>query len=126
MSWRVVSPAARAAAPELSQADLLEDVVGRRAEDEQVPLAGWNGDLERAVALAGDDGLPFADDLVTARDWRRTERWRRPAAGRFLPRPPCRGSSTPRGSTISIALLTAPLFHSNRWSGIRYGWPSGG
>ena len=47
-------------------ADLAEDVVAGRAEDEQVSLAGRDGDLERAVVLAGHDRLPAREHVVAA------------------------------------------------------------
>ena len=108
-----------------SSADCLEDIVGRRAVDEQVPLSGRDDDLIRAIVLAGHDRLPaaehvargFCGDVLHA-----GARHGFPASRSVtLPR-----IKTPRGSLTSITFLTAPLVHANSTWGTRYGWPSGG
>src|SRR5262249_47450447 len=43
-------------------ADDLENIVGGRAEDEQMPLAGGDDDLKRAVYLARHRRVPFSVD----------------------------------------------------------------
>src|SRR5262249_45393083 len=47
----------------------LENVIGGRAEDEQVPLAGGNDDLERADILARYRRVPFSMDPGGSVDW---------------------------------------------------------
>ena len=106
----VVAPPAGPIVVEPVAADLLEDVVGGRAEDEQVPLAGRDGDLERAVVPAGHDGLPAREHVVAARaDRDELDARRRPAGGRSpasvtLPR-----IRTPRRSLMSWRRLDRPL-----------------
>ncbi len=50
------------------EADLAEDVVGRRPEDDQVPLARRDGELERAVLAAGHDGARAPGDERSKRN----------------------------------------------------------
>ena len=65
---------------ELVGADLTEHVVAGRAEDEQMSFSGRHGDLERAVALAGHDGLPARKHFFAApdRDEHDARPWQRP------------------------------------------------
>ena len=57
---RIIPPTARLAAREHPVADHIEQIVGGRSVDEQVPLSGRDDDLERAIVLAGDGRLRTA------------------------------------------------------------------
>ncbi len=64
----IIALTAGLAVVEEPAADLLQDKVGSRAKHEQVALAGRDGDLERAVVLAGHDRVPARDQTVAIAD----------------------------------------------------------
>jgi hypothetical protein len=93
-------------------ADDVEDVVGGRSKDEQVPLPGGDDDLERTSSLlATIDCEPLGLPLVLF-----IGKYCKVAAGSGMSDvysvilPPIK---TPRGSWISIRFRMAPLVQAN-------------